>query len=184
MAAETLAVSVSSTPAPCPAGRFVLPALPCGNADDVRHRARLVRAWRSRQWPAQPPRPAPLPVPLVPTAKPMAILERMQAAPVIGRVSVASVLEATATHFGLTVEAVRSHVRTQPLVRRRQIAMYVAHKVTGRSSVFIARHVGGRDHTTILHGVRRVEARIDAGDSEAVVAVEHIVAKLTGGARV
>jgi hypothetical protein len=45
----------------------------------------------------------------------------------------------------------------------------------------IARHICGRDHTTILHGVRRVAARIDAGDVETAAAVKAITAKLTGG---
>jgi chromosomal replication initiator protein len=101
-----------------------------------------------------------------------------------GRISVRRVLEATAAHFGTTVEALRSPARTQPLSRRRQVAMHVARKVTGRSLPFIARHIGRKDHSTILHGVRRVKTRIDAGDGETVAAVNAIVAQVTGGANV
>jgi chromosomal replication initiation ATPase DnaA len=103
--------------------------------------------------------------------------------PVPGRITVRRVLELTAAHFGTTVAALTSRSRTQPLVRRRQIAYYAARRVTGRSLPLIARHIGDRDHTTIHWGVCRVQARIDAGDSEAIGAFEHIVANVTGGAR-
>jgi chromosomal replication initiation ATPase DnaA len=102
--------------------------------------------------------------------------------PVPGRVSVRRVLELTAAHFGTTVGALTSHSRTQPLVRRRQVAYYVARRLTGRSLPFIGSRMD-RDHTTIHWGVCRVQARIDAGDTEAMGAFEHIVANVTGGAR-
>jgi chromosomal replication initiator protein len=74
--------------------------------------------------------------------------------------------------------------RTQPLCRRRQIAMHVAREMTGRSLPIIGREMGGRDHTTILHGVRTVEDLLDAGDAGTVAAVEAIKELLqgTGGA--
>jgi chromosomal replication initiator protein len=104
--------------------------------------------------------------------------------PVPGRISVRRVLEATASHFGTTVDALTSPSRTQPLTRRRQVAMFAARRVTGRSLPFIARHIGRKDHSTILHGVRTVQARLDAGDRETVAAVDQIVEQLTGGANV
>jgi chromosomal replication initiation ATPase DnaA len=95
-----------------------------------------------------------------------------------GRISTRRVLEVTAEHFRTTPDDLVSHCRKRPLVRHRQIAMYVARKVTGRGLPFIARVMGNRDHTTILHGVRAVQARIDAGDAETAAAVDRIVERL------
>ncbi len=98
------------------------------------------------------------------------------------RITVRRVLEATAEHYGTTVPEILARTRKQPVVRRRQMAMYVAKKLTGRSLPFIARHMGGWDHTTVLHAVRAVEGRL--ARPKAVAAVEAIVAQVTGGANV
>jgi chromosomal replication initiator protein len=88
------------------------------------------------------------------------------------------VIKATADHFGTTVPELLSHSRWQPLSRRRQVAMYVARKMTGRSLEFIGHKIGDRHHTTILHGVRAVKSRLDAGDAEMRAAVEAIMERL------
>jgi chromosomal replication initiator protein len=49
--------------------------------------------------------------------------------------------------------------RTANVVRPRQVAMYLAKILTLRSLPEIGRHFGGRDHTTVLHAVRKIEAR-------------------------
>jgi chromosomal replication initiation ATPase DnaA len=135
-------------------------------------------------------------VPPVPVAKPVAIAERMQATPadndnasgvaMPGRITVRRVLDLTAAHFGMTVEALLSPRRTQPLTRRRHVAMYVARQLTARSLPYIASKLGKKDHSTILHAVRTVQARIDAGDADTIAAVDAIVARIqaTGGANV
>jgi len=105
---------------------------------------------------------------------------RSEAVP--GRITVRLVLEVTAAHFGMTAADLLSDRKTQPLCRRRQIAMYVVHRLAGRGTPFIAHHMNRRDHTTILHGVRAVKALVDAGDVETIAAVDAIVEKLTGGA--
>jgi chromosomal replication initiator protein len=100
-----------------------------------------------------------------------------------GRVSVQQVLKVAAEHFGLTVEALVSHSRKHSLVYPRQIAMFLAHAMTGRSLPFIAHHAGGWDHTTVLHAVRAVRSRIvDDCDADTAEAVHAISRKLTGGA--
>jgi chromosomal replication initiator protein len=96
---------------------------------------------------------------------------------------VRQVVDATAAHCCHGVTELMGDSRRQPLTRNRQVAMYVAHKMTGRSLPFIARHIGDRDHTTILHGVRAVEARIAAGDADTIAAINGIAARLTGVAQ-
>jgi chromosomal replication initiator protein len=47
--------------------------------------------------------------------------------------------------------------RVRTIARPRQIAMFLAKQLTPRSLPEIGRRFGGRDHTTIMHGVRRIE---------------------------
>jgi chromosomal replication initiator protein len=100
-----------------------------------------------------------------------------------GWITVRRVLQVTAGHFGTTVDALLSERRTQSLNRPRQIAMFVARKVTGRSLPFIGRRIGDRDHTTILHGWRAVQSLIDSGDAGTIAAIVRIIEQLTGEAR-
>jgi chromosomal replication initiator protein len=50
--------------------------------------------------------------------------------------------------------------RTANVVRPRQIAMYLAKTLTLRSLPEIGRRFGGRDHTTVLHAVRKIETLV------------------------
>jgi chromosomal replication initiator protein len=98
------------------------------------------------------------------------------------RITVRRVLEATAAHHGTTVPEILDRTRKHPTVRRRQLAAYLARRLTKRSLPYIADRMGGWDHTTILHSVRSVKARLDAGDAKTVRAVNAIVAQVEGGA--
>jgi hypothetical protein len=193
MATQISSNSSALTPAPGNPGRIDFPA--CHSAADVRARTAQVRAFRDRVWPAQ--RPAALPVPPQPAVKPAAIAARMaapqtpaarggvvQIAPQpAGRITVAQVMAATAAHCGLTIEELRSDTRRHRVVRPRQVAEYLAHKLTGRSLPFIAGKLApGRDHTSTLNSVRKVQARIEAGDMATVEAVNAIVAGIGGAA--
>jgi hypothetical protein len=62
------------------------------------------------------------------------------------RILVRRVIKATAEHFGTTPDDLVSARRTRPLTRRRQVAMYVARKMTGRSFFFIGCKIGDRHH--------------------------------------
>jgi len=61
-----------------------------------------------------------------------------------GRITIRRVLEITAGHFDTTVEDLVSGRRTQPLARRRQVAMHAARRITGRSLPLIGKRIGGR----------------------------------------
>lgn len=60
--------------------------------------------------------------------------------------------------FDITKVDLLSDRRTRELVHPRQIACYLAKRLTSRSLPEIGRKMGGRDHTTVLHAVRKVEA--------------------------
>jgi chromosomal replication initiator protein len=50
-----------------------------------------------------------------------------------------------------------SNRRTRTIVKPRQVAMYLSKVMTPRSLPEIGRRFGGRDHTTVLHAVRKIE---------------------------
>ncbi|MEY4372012.1 MAG: chromosomal replication initiator protein DnaA [Actinomycetota bacterium] len=62
-----------------------------------------------------------------------------------------------AAYFGLSVDSLRGKSRQRELVTSRQVAMYVFRELTDLSYPSIARLFGGRDHTTVIHAVEKVQ---------------------------
>ncbi|MDB5597625.1 MAG: chromosomal replication initiator protein DnaA [Hyphomicrobiales bacterium] len=73
------------------------------------------------------------------------------------RVKIEDIQKLVATHFNVSRADILSSRRTATVVRPRQIAMYLAKILTLRSLPEIGRRFGGRDHTTVLHAVRKIE---------------------------
>ncbi len=73
------------------------------------------------------------------------------------RVRVDDILRVVTKQFGVTLADILSQRRTANVVRPRQIAMYLAKTLTLRSLPEIGRRFGGRDHTTVLHAVRKMD---------------------------
>lgn len=74
------------------------------------------------------------------------------------RVKIEEIQKLVASHYNVTRADILSSRRTANVVRPRQIAMYLAKVLTPRSLPEIGRRFGGRDHTTVLHAVRKIEA--------------------------
>jgi chromosomal replication initiator protein len=74
------------------------------------------------------------------------------------RVKIEDIQKLVASHFNVTRADILSSRRTANVVRPRQIAMYLSKVLTLRSLPEIGRRFGGRDHTTVLHAVRKIEA--------------------------
>ena len=72
-------------------------------------------------------------------------------------VSTRVIIEEVAAYYHQPVELLRGKSRQRPLVLARQIAMYVMRDLTDLSYPAIAREFGGRDHTTVIHAVSKVE---------------------------
>ena len=72
-------------------------------------------------------------------------------------VTVGKILEATAEVFNFTIEQITGGSRRRPLVDARQIAMYVTRNMTDLSYPEIGRAFSNRDHTTVIHAVRKIE---------------------------
>jgi chromosomal replication initiator protein len=67
------------------------------------------------------------------------------------------VVAVVAEHFGLTVEQLRGPKRDREIVAPRQIAAYLSREETDASLVRIGGALGGRDHSTIIHGCAKIE---------------------------
>ena len=93
-------------------------------------------------------------------------------------ISVAVVQKIVAEHFSLTVLALISARRARSVARPRQIAMYLARELTAKSLPQIGALFGGRDHTTVLHGVRTVEQLV-VSDREVAATVAALRDRLT-----
>ena len=62
-----------------------------------------------------------------------------------------------AEHFNIRITDMHSPRRSRSVARPRQIAMYLAKSITSRSLPEIGRKFGGRDHTTVMHAVKKIE---------------------------
>jgi chromosomal replication initiator protein len=76
------------------------------------------------------------------------------------RVKIEDIQKLVATHFNVSRADILSSRRTANVVRPRQIAMYLSKTMTLRSLPEIGRRFGGRDHTTVLHAVRKIEGLV------------------------
>jgi len=76
------------------------------------------------------------------------------------RVRIEDIQRIVARHYNVSRSDLLSSRRTANVVRPRQIAMYLAKTLTLRSLPEIGRRFGGRDHTTVLHAVRKIEGLI------------------------
>src|SRR5471030_3170853 len=74
------------------------------------------------------------------------------------KTSIEDIQRKTAEFYKLDVRDFHSPQRARRVARPRQVAMYLARKLTTRSLPEIGRRFGGRDHTTVLHACRRIEA--------------------------
>lgn len=95
------------------------------------------------------------------------------------RVSVDDIQKRVAEYYGIKFSEMQSAKRAQIVARPRQIAMYLSKTLTTKSLPEIGRRFGGRDHTTVIHAVRKVEellaADADLGEDISVLrrSLEH-----------
>jgi chromosomal replication initiator protein len=74
------------------------------------------------------------------------------------RVKIDDILRVVMKHFGVNRGDLLSSRRNRSIVRPRQIGMWLAKSLTARSLPEIGRRFGGRDHTTVLHAIRKIES--------------------------
>ncbi len=95
------------------------------------------------------------------------------------RITIDEIQRAVSRHFELKPLELVSARRARVVARPRQIAMYLAKRLTTRSLPEIGRKFGGRDHSTVIHAVRRIEELRDS-DREIDGAVRLLMRQLEG----
>ncbi len=73
------------------------------------------------------------------------------------KITVEEIQRKVSEHYNIRLSDMIGPKRLRTYARPRQIAMYLAKQMTSRSLPEIGRRFGGRDHTTVMHGVKRVE---------------------------
>ena len=74
------------------------------------------------------------------------------------------IIEVVAEHFGISAEDITSKKRNSEFVQPRQVVMYLCRQLTATSYVAIGKMLGKKDHTTIIHGVNKIEDEMQSND--------------------
>ena len=94
----------------------------------------------------------------------------------IRRLSIDEIVKAVCSTYDVTYADILSNNRTQPLATARQVAMFLARKLTGNSTPTVANEFK-RNHTTVLHGTQTIQKRIDV-EPELKKTIEQITEQL------
>ena len=81
------------------------------------------------------------------------------------RVTIEEIQKRVAEHFNVRISDMHSARRARSVARPRQVAMYLSKQLTSRSLPEIGRKFGGRDHTTVMHAVKKVDELQDQDSS-------------------
>ena len=95
------------------------------------------------------------------------------------RITIEDIQKKVIQHFNIKMSDMHSARRSRVVARPRQIAMYLAKKLTSRSLPEIGRKFGGRDHTTVIHAVKRID-ELCGSDSGVEEDVQLLIQKLRG----
>ncbi len=93
------------------------------------------------------------------------------------RITIDEIQKKVAEHYNIRLADMHSARRARAVARPRQVAMYLAKHLTPRSLPEIGRKFGGRDHTTVIHAVRKVEelSAYDPAFREDVELLRHLL---------
>jgi chromosomal replication initiator protein len=89
------------------------------------------------------------------------------------RIRIEDILRVVSKHYGVTRSDILSKRRHRSVVWPRQIGMWLAKNLTARSLPEIGRRFGGRDHTTVLHAIRKIQGELE-GNSRLRLEIEDL----------
>jgi chromosomal replication initiator protein len=95
------------------------------------------------------------------------------------RVTIEEIQKRVAEHYNVRIADMHSARRARAVARPRQVAMYLSKHLTSRSLPEIGRKFGGRDHTTVMHAVRKID-ELKSTDSSFAEDVELLRRMLEG----
>ncbi|HCD45333.1 MAG TPA: chromosomal replication initiator protein DnaA [Lachnoclostridium sp.] len=75
------------------------------------------------------------------------------------------VIQVVADHYGITPLDISSQKRNKEIVYPRQIVMYLCREMVGTPLQMIGKYLGGRDHTTIIHGIEKITVNMSKNES-------------------
>ncbi len=93
-------------------------------------------------------------------------------------IQISDILDAVATHFGLRPAELVGRRRSRSVSYPRQLCVYLARKLTSMSLEDIGVHLGGRDHSTVLHAERSIENSLKH-EPETADAIAHLMRTLS-----
>lgn len=79
-------------------------------------------------------------------------------------VTIEEIKEKVCTYFNITEEELCSKNRKRPIVYIRQMATYLANKITGSSTIKIGRMIGGKNHATVIHSIKQIQNLLDTDE--------------------
>jgi chromosomal replication initiator protein len=93
-------------------------------------------------------------------------------------ISITDIIEVVTRHFDVRLADLQSKRRSQSITTPRQICMYLARKLTRNSLEEIGGHLGGRDHTTVMHGCNKI-GQAERTDPEMHELLEELTKQIT-----
>ncbi len=76
-------------------------------------------------------------------------------------VSIDEIQETVAEHFNISIADLKSQKRSKAIARPRQLGMYLARELTDQSYADIGEAFGGRDHSTVIHGTKKIKKEVE-----------------------
>lgn len=95
----------------------------------------------------------------------------------VATITIDDIQKLVADHYKVRMPDMKSKTRTKPLVVARQVAMFLVKKHLDRSLVDIGRSFGGKDHTTVMNALRRIEDQLNK-DSEIKRDIEELEGRI------
>ena len=88
------------------------------------------------------------------------------------------IVDIVADHFSLTPQEIYSKNRSNKIAYPRQIAMYMCRKYLNISLVDIGKAIGGKDHTTVMHALKKIEEDLAKNDASLQNVLDILVKKI------
>jgi chromosomal replication initiator protein len=101
-----------------------------------------------------------------------------QIEPSVKHISITDIIEAVTNHFDVRLVDLQSKKRSQSITEPRQICMYLARNLTKHSLEEIGGHLGGRDHTTVMHACSKI-SQADRSDPKMHALLSELAQQIT-----
>jgi chromosomal replication initiator protein len=98
-------------------------------------------------------------------------------------IRISDITDVVSRHFNIRLADLQSKKRSQSIAEPRQICMYLARQLTKHSLEEIGGHLGGRDHTTVMHACGKIED-LRKSDPRTHATLDQLAGQITESARI